>query len=69
MYDANNAKLITANKDDIYNFLKDEINNFISKYEVLAPNNFYNIQIIKPKTKSIGVKVENNLLNIDDDKC
>lgn len=65
MYDANNAKLIIANEDDIYNFLKDEINNFISKYEVLATNNFYNIQIIKPKTKSIGVKVENNLLNID----
>ena len=65
MYDANNAKLIIANEDDIYNFLKDEINNFISKYEVLATNRFYNIQIIKPKTKSIGVKVENNLLNID----
>ena len=65
MYDANNAKLIIANEDDIYNFLKDEINNFISKYEVLATNNFYNIQIIKPKTKSIGVRVENNLLNID----
>lgn len=65
MYDANNAKLIIANEDDIYNFLKDDINNFISKYEVMATNNFYNIQIIKPKTKSIGVKVENNLLNID----
>ena len=38
MYDANNAKLIIANEDDIYNFLKDEINNFISKYEVLATN-------------------------------
>lgn len=65
MYDENNAKLVLANENDIYNFLKDEINNFISKYEVLATNNFYNIQIVKPKTKAIGVKIENNLLNID----
>ncbi len=65
MLDASNNKLILADEEKIYNFLKYNIENFISKFEVLATEQFKNRQIREPKVKTIGVKIENDLLNID----
>ena len=65
MYDGKNNKLVLVKDDDIYNFLQNEIEQYISKFEVLATEKFKTKQIISPKINSIGVKIENNLLNID----
>lgn len=65
MLDASNNKLILADEEKIYNFLKYNIENFISKFEVLATEQFKNRKIREPKVKTIGVKIENDLLNID----
>ena len=65
MYDGKNNKLVLVKDDDIYNFLQNEIEQYISKFEVLATEKFKTKQIITPKINSIGVKIENNLLNID----
>ena len=65
MYDQKNNKLILVRDDDIYNFLQNDIEKFISNFEVLATERFKTKQIVKPKINSIGIKVENNLLSID----
>lgn len=65
MLDVANNKLMLADEEKIYNFLKYNIDNFISKFEVLATEQFKNRQIREPKVKTIGVKIENDLLNID----
>ncbi len=65
MYDANNNKLILANEEKIYEFLKTGIEQYIEKFDVLATEEFKKRQIVTPKISSVGVKIENNLLNID----
>ena len=65
MLDMNTNQLILADDEKIYNFLKVNVEEFIKKFEVLATEEFKNRQIISPKITSIGVRIENNLLNID----
>ena len=65
MFDSNSNKLILADEEKIYDFLKDGIQEMLNKFEVLATDEFRNREIIVPKISSLGVKVENNLLSID----
>ena len=65
MYDQRNNKLVLVKDDDIFNFLQKGIEEYISRFEVLATEDFRNKQIMRPKINSIGVKIENNLLQID----
>ena len=65
MYDQRNNKLVLVKDDDIFNFLQKGIEEYISRFEVLATEEFRNKQIMRPKINSIGVKIENNLLQID----
>ncbi len=65
MLDKKNAKFVLADDDKIYNFLSDEINEYMQKFEVLATDEFKEKQIKKPKMGALGVKIENNLLSID----
>ena len=65
MLDTNNAKLILAKDDDIYNFLTVEIEEYMKKFEVLATDNFKQKEVKLPKISNLGVKQENNLLEID----
>ena len=65
MLDKNNSRLILADEKNIYNFLSDEIENYMKKYEVLATDNFKKKEIRSLKINSVGIKVENNLLQID----
>ena len=65
MFDKNNLRFILANDDKIYNFLTDDINLYMQKFEVLVTDNFKTKQVRQPKLGSIGVKIDNNLLNID----
>ena len=65
MLDTKNNRFILPENDKIYNFLSDEIDFYMQKFEVLVTDNFKTKQIREPKIGAIGVKVENNLLNID----
>ena len=65
MLDTKNLRFILPDNDKIYEFLSNDINYYIQKFEVLVTDNFKTKQIRTPKIGSIGVKVENNLLTID----
>lgn len=63
--DKANARLVLAKEEDIYQFLSQDIEIYMSQFEVLATENFKKKEIKQPKMGTIGVKVENNLLKID----
>lgn len=65
MFDAKNLRFILPDNDKIYEFLTEDINYYMQKFDVLATQKFKNKQIRQPKMGSLGVKVENNLLSID----
>lgn len=65
MLDQENARLILANEEKIYYFLSYEIEKYMQKFEVLATDNFKKKEIHEPKINTLGVRIENNLLNID----
>ena len=65
MLDTKNKRFILPEDEQIYNFLTNDINYYMQKFEVLITDNFKTKQIREPKIGTIGVKVENNLLNID----
>ena len=65
MLDRKNNRLILADDEKIYNFLSEQIEEYMQKFEVLVTDNFTKKEIHKPKIGSIGVKVENDLLKVD----
>ena len=65
MLDVEKTRLILVNEDYIYQFLSQDIEAYMKKFEVLATDNFKQREIKKPKIETLGVKVENNLLDID----
>ena len=58
-------KLVLVNDDYIYDFLNEGIGEYIAEFDVLATEEFRKKQIRTPRISSIGVKIENNLLNVD----
>ena len=67
MLDRENSRLILTNDEAIYNFLSNEIEEYMRKFEVLATEDFKQKQIKEPKISNIGVKIENNLLEVNFD--
>ena len=65
MFDIHNLRFILPNNDKIYEFLSNDIYYYMQRFEVMVTDNFKTKQIIKPKIGSLGVKIENNLLEID----
>ena len=65
MVDTRNNRFILPGDEEIYNFLANDIENYMQKFEVLATEQFKSKEIRKPKMGTIGVKLENNLLSID----
>lgn len=65
MLDKKNTRFILTDDDKIYDFLLDDINEYLQKFEVLASDAFKEKQIKYPKLGSLGVKLENDLLNIN----
>lgn len=65
MLDVQNFRFILPEEEKIYNFLTEDINYYMQKFEVMVTENFKSKQIRQPKSSSLGVKVENNLLSID----
>lgn len=65
MLDNKNFEFILTDDEKIYDFLSEGINEYMRKFEVLASEDFSKKQIKKPKMTTVGVKIENNLLNIN----
>ncbi len=65
MFDSKNLRFILPDEEKIYEFLTEDINYYMQKFEVLATEKFKNKQIRHPKIENMGVKVENDLLSID----
>ena len=65
LLDSANKRFVLVSDDAIYSFLSQDINNYTEKYEVLVTDNFKTKEIRQPKLGTVGVKIENNLLNID----
>ncbi len=65
MFDVKNIRFILPDDDKIYDFLTQDITEYMQKFEVMVTDNFKTKQITKPKIGSLGVKVENDLLTID----
>lgn len=65
MLDNKNFEFILTDDEKIYDFLSEGINEYMRKFEVLASEDFTKKQVKKPKMTTLGIKIENNLLNID----
>ena len=65
MLDTKKLRFILPNNDEIYEFLSEDINIYMKRFEVLVTEKFKTKQIRQAKIGNIGVKVENNLLSID----
>ncbi len=65
MFDTKNIRFILPDDDKIYEFLTKDISIYMKKFEVLVTENFKTKEITKPKIGNLGVKLENNLLEID----
>lgn len=65
MLDTKNLRFILPDNDKIYQFLTEDIDDYMQKFEVLVTENFKTKQIMKPKLGALGVKVENNLLTLN----
>ena len=65
LLDKENKRLILADEEKIYNFLTDEIEIYMNKFEVLATESFKQKEVRQPKIGTLGVKIENNLLQVD----
>ena len=65
MYYAQKECFILPTEEKIYEFLTNDINEYMQKFEVMVTDNFKAKQIKQPKIGNIGIKVENNLLTVD----
>ena len=65
LLDSANKRFVLVTDDAIYKFLSQDIDKYTEKYEVLVTDNFKTKEIRQPRLGTVGVKIENNLLNID----
>lgn len=65
MLDKAHARLILIDDEKIFTFLSEEIEYYMNKFEVLATENFKKKEIKQPKMVNFGIRIENNLLNLD----
>ena len=65
MYDQKNSRLVLPDDKKIYNFLTEEIDEYMKNFDVLATENFRKKQIKKSENISVGVKINNNLIDLD----
>lgn len=57
--------LYLTNEDDIYTFITEGIQLFMQKFEVLVTEKLKNRQIINTKSFNMGVRIQNDLLEIE----
>ncbi len=65
MFDSKKMNFIIPNDDKIYEFLSEELELYMNRFQVMVTDRFKAKEIKQPKMGNIGIKVENDLLNID----
>ncbi len=65
MLDEKKCRLVLVNDEEIYNFLSKDIEKYMKKFNVLATKAFKDRKIRALSLKTMGIKVENNLINLD----
>ena len=65
MLDSKNLRFVLADDEKIYEFITEELDIYLKKFEILATEKFNSKKIKQPKLSTIGIKIENNLLEID----
>ena len=65
MKDEQKNNFIIVEDEKIYNFLANDIEYYMQKFEVMVTDNFKSKQIRQPKMGTIGVRIDNNLLEVD----
>ncbi len=60
-----NKNFILTDEDKIYNFLNKNFQKYSDEFEIFVTENFSKKQVKYQKTVSIGVKLNNNLLDLD----
>lgn len=68
LLDEKNKRFIINNDDVIYNFIEDDLEEYIRISEVYTTENFNRKNIKKSQKTAIGVKINNNLLEINLEK-
>ena len=68
LLDEKNKRFIINNDDVIYNFIEDDLEEYIRISEVYTTDNFNRKNIKKSQKTAIGVKINNNLLEINLEK-
>ena len=63
--DADKYLLYISDDNDIYQFFKTGLDKFMEKFEVLVTEKLKNKTIIGSQSVNMGVRLENNLINID----
>ena len=65
MLDNKNHILVLADEDKIYKFLSEDIQEYMENFEILATDTFKAKEIKQSVPISIGVRIDNNLLDIN----
>lgn len=65
LLDQKEAKLIMLDDEKIFNFLTVEIEEYMKKFEVLVTEKFRQKEVKMPEITNLGVRIENNLLEIN----
>ncbi len=65
MFDTKNIRFILPNEDKIYQFLTQDIENYMQKFQVLVTDNFKTKKIRQTKIGGLGVRINNDLLQIN----
>ena len=65
MLDTKKLRFILTDNGKIYKFITEDIEQYMKNFEILATDNFNSKQIKQPKISALGVKIENNLLEVD----
>ena len=65
MFDAKNLRFILPDEEKIFEFISEEIQNYINRFEVLVTDNFKTKQIKNLKIGGLGIRIQNDLLSIN----
>lgn len=65
MLDNQNLRFVLTDEDKIYEFITKDFEEYIKIFDILATDNFKAQKIKQPQITSLGVKIENNLLEIN----
>ena len=65
MLDSKNLRFVLTDDEKIYEFINDELDLYLKHFEILATEKFNAKKMKQAKLSNIGIKIENNLLEID----